>query len=230
MIFEPFLDVPDPDRYVPRESSDRALAQLVACVRSPGRPCAVVAPAGLGKTLALHTLPRLVPELVPAYVPNPVLAPEDLCAWTLGRLGLPAWRGACGVLEAYLEHLAQLERALLWLVDDAHLLPVETARWLRRQHESRPSLRLVVGGLDPLSPELGDLVRVDALGRPMTVDETRRYLEQRLRLGEAEGTAPDDDAVSAIHRAAGGIPREVSARAAERLGKDPSWTGIRALV
>jgi len=223
---DPFLDVPDPARYVPRDACDLALAELTACVRAPARPCAVVAPPGLGKTLLLHTLPCLVPELESVYVPNPVLGPADLCAWTLGGLGAAASGDPIPVLVAFLEHLARRDRALVWLLDDAHGLPAETALWLRRLHDSHASLRLVLGSVDRVPRELGELVRIEALAQPMTRDETRRYLEQRLAAAGAGDLAPAQDEVEAIHRDSGGVPRAVSARASALFWKGRSWTSL----
>jgi type II secretory pathway predicted ATPase ExeA len=227
---DPFLDVPDPARYVPRDACDLALAELAACVRAPARTCAVVAPPGLGKTLLLHTVPCLVPELESVYVPNPVLGPADLCAWTLGALGSAARGDPIPVLVAFLEHLARRDRALGWLLDDAHGLPAETARWLRRLADSHASLRLVLCSVDRVPRELGEPVRIDALARPMTRDETRRYLEQRLLAVGAGDLAPAEEVAEAIHRESGGVPRAVSACASALLWKGRSWTSLPRLM
>jgi MoxR-like ATPase len=158
-----------PAGYVPRDASERAVATLLACAECSDRPAALRAAPGLGKTLLLHELAgRLRRPLCGVYVPNPVLEPAELCAWTLGRLGSPAWADPISVLAAYADHLAGQGGALVWLVDDAHLLPEETARWLGSVvARSRGALRLVVAVLDGAEAKaldaLGPLAVIDGL-------------------------------------------------------------------
>ena len=188
-------------------------------MRQPDRPAALLAPPGLGKTLLLHTLARLVPELTCIYVPNPALTPAELCGWTLGRLGSPSWSDPIPVLDAYAAHLAQGGGALLWLVDDAHSLPEETARWLgSRLARAAGALRLVAAALDdaerskPLDA-LGPLVRVESLARPMSPEETRCFVESRLQRSGARPEARercDAALLDRVHETAGGVPREVA--------------------
>jgi type II secretory pathway predicted ATPase ExeA len=223
---DPFADTPNPALYVPRDASDEALAQLLECVRQPDRPAALLAPPGLGKTLLLHLLAARLPEPLQAvYVPNPVLAPAELCAWTLGCLGSPPWPDPIAVLAAYAEHRAGCGAALVWLVDDAHSLPEETARWLGHVvTHSEGALRLVVAAIDEPGKALdalGALVRVDALARPMERGETASYVFERLvracvrrELRERCKCALDE-----VHEVSGGIPREVSAACATLLAR-----------
>lgn len=231
-ILDPFQDLPDPGGYVPREASDRALARLVACVRQPHRPCALLAPPGMGKTLLLHALARLVPELRAVYVPNPTLSPAELCAWTLDRLGAPAWDEPLALFKAYAAHLSPDDRALLWLMDDAHSLRPETATWLRRMLASHPGLRLVVAALDAPPPALGELECVDSLARPMSLEETRGYLRRHLERGAptAGGQALAEAQLDAIHRTSGGVPRLVSEVVSALLHDPAGWTSARPLV
>jgi len=215
---DPFADNPNPALYVPREGSDRALGELLACVGHPDRPAALLAPPGLGKTLLLRMLEtRLPAELRPVYVPNPVLAPAELCAWTLGCLGSPVWSDPISVLAAYADHLAG-SGALVWLVDDAHSMPEETARWLGHMlARARGALRLVVAAVEDERAKaldaLGPLVRIDALARPMGSSETVRYVFGRLdgAGAPAELRARCRVALDASPEAGTGVPREVSA-------------------
>jgi type II secretory pathway predicted ATPase ExeA len=223
---DPFRDTPDPAAYVPREASEAALAALLARVER-AEPAALVAPPGHGKTLLLHVLAERLPlALRPLYVPNPMLAPAELAAWTLGALGSPAWPDPIEVLVAYAEHLAESGGALVWLVDDAHGLPDETARWLRSLVVgSAGALRLVVAALSDAPAgaleALGPLVRVDALARAMEADETARYVRSRLAQARVEpGQRARCEAVlEAIHEASEGVPRAVSAACSRLLAR-----------
>jgi MSHA biogenesis protein MshM len=223
---DPFADTPNPAFYVPRDASDQALAQLLECVRQPDRPAALLAPPGLGKTLLLHLLAaRLPAPLRAVYVPNPVLTPAELCAWTLGCLGSPPWSDPIAVLAAYAEHQAGGGGALVWLVDDAHSLPEETARWLGHVVvHSAGALRLVVAAVDEPGKTLdalGALVRVDALARPMERGETASYVFERLVRACARRELRErcKAALDQVHEVGGGIPREVSAACAALLAR-----------
>jgi type II secretory pathway predicted ATPase ExeA len=223
--FDPFADRPDPALYVPREASEHALDALLACVGLPDRPAALLAPPGLGKTLLLHLLAgRLPAGLHGVYVPNPALAPADLCAWTLGCLGTGDWPDPVPVLAAYVEHCGRQGGALVWLVDDAHDLPEETARWIGHLLPRwGGALRLVVAAIEDERAKtldaLGPLHAVRALARPMSAGETRAYARARLGLAPVDATLRQrlEAALEGIHRASGGIPREVSAAASDLL-------------
>jgi type II secretory pathway predicted ATPase ExeA len=216
---DPFSDTPDPAFYVPRDASDRALSALLECVSRPAHSAALLAPPGLGKTLLLHLLAtRLPPALRAVYVPNPVLAPADLCAWTLGCLGSPLWSEPISVLAAYAEHRAACGGALVWLLDDAHGLPEETARWIGHVvTRSGGSLRLVVAAIEDERTKtldaLGQLVRIDALARCMGPQETARYVSERLARAcvAPELRARCQAALGAVQETSAGVPREVSA-------------------
>jgi type II secretory pathway predicted ATPase ExeA len=215
---------------VPRDASDRALRELLECASQPDRPAALLAPPGLGKTLLLHLLAARLPAALRAvYVPNPVLAPPDLCAWTLGCLGSPPWPDPIGVVAAYAEHRAAGGGALVWLVDDAHSLPEETARWLGHVvARSRGALRLVVAAVDDERAKaldaLGALVRVDALAQPMERGETASYVFERLVRGcvRAELRAACKEALDVVHSTSAGVPRQVSAACSMLLAGRPS--------
>ena len=216
---DPFADHPNPELYVARPASEGALADLLVCVSRPDRPAALLAPPGLGKTLLLRMLAsQLPPALRGVYVPNPVLTPAELCAWTLGCLASPAWPDPISVLGAYAEHLAERGGALVWLVDDAHSLPEETARWLGHMlARARGALRLVIAAVEDerakALPALGPMLRIDALAQPMQPAETVRYVLGRLDRAcvAMELRTRCEAALDVIHEQSAGVPREVSA-------------------
>lgn len=224
---DPFADVPNPALYVPREASDRALRDLLAAVERPERPALLLAPPGHGKTLLLRLLAaRLPAPLRAVYVPNPVLTPAELCTWTLGSLGSPPWADPVPVVAAYAEHRAAAGGALVWLVDDAQLLPEETARWLGHVlAHSKGALRLVLAAIEDERGKtldaLGPRVRIEALAKPMERGETASYVLERLVRGavRSELRARCKAALSELHEASGGIPREVSAACSALLAR-----------
>jgi hypothetical protein len=115
---------------------------------------------------------------------------------------------------------------LLWLVDDAHSLPEETARWLGHVvARSGGALRLVIAAVEDERAKtldaLGPLVRIDALARPMEPGETARYVCERLARArvEAELRARCQAALDAVQEISAGVPREVSAACSALLAR-----------
>jgi len=233
---DPFADHPDPAWYVAREASDAALEDLLGCAGRPDLPAALRAPPGAGKTLLLRMLAsRLGPALHGVYVPNPVLTPAELCAWTLGCLGSPVWQDPIAVLGAYVDHLGECGEALVWLVDDAEGLPEETARWLGQvRPRARGALRLVIAAGPGEPPRafaaLGPMVRIDALAQPMQPAETARYVQGRLERAQAEPElrARCEAVVAAIHAESAGIPRAVSALLSQHVAARDAGQGERS--
>jgi type II secretory pathway predicted ATPase ExeA len=225
---DPFSDNPDPALYVPRDATERALASLLDCVTAPGRHALLLSPPGTGKTLLLHLLETRLPSgLGAVYVPNPVLDPSELSTWTLGRLGSPRFPDPDGVLRAYAAHRAQCGGALVWLIDDADLLPPATARWLLDAvARAEGGLRLVFTATHDQSEGLAvfdSLVRIDSLARPMQAAEIAQYVFERLYLARGSDAlrARLAGALEAIGEVSGGIPRAVNT-ACQGLAGRPS--------
>jgi type II secretory pathway predicted ATPase ExeA len=223
---DPFSDSPDPAFYVPRDATERALASLLDCVQTPGRHALLLSPPGTGKTLLLHLLAtRLPPDLRAVYVPNPVLEPAELSAWTLGQLGSPRFPEPESVLRAYVAHRVQCGGALVWLIDDADRLPPATARWLRDAvARAEGGLRLVfTAAQDPSEglAEFDSLVRVEALARPMQAAEIAQYVFERLYRARGSDAlrARLAAALEAIGEASGGIPRAVNTACQGLVGR-----------
>ncbi|MEN8160856.1 MAG: ATP-binding protein, partial [Myxococcota bacterium] len=194
-------------------------------MQAPGRHALLLAPPGTGKTLLLHVLAtRLPSELHAVYVPNPRLTPAELCAWTLGRLDSPRWPDPMAMLRAYAAHRAQCGGALVWLIDDAHRLPVATARWLAEAAtRGDGGLRLVFAaddegsGADDAEGDglavFRDLVRIDSLSQPMQPPEIAQYVFERLYRARGSDALRERcaAALDTIREASGGIPRAVNA-------------------
>lgn len=230
---DPFGLTPNPAAYVPREASERALAQLLEAVERGDRPAVLIGPPGLGKTLLLHVLARRVGhELHVAYVPNPALDPEGLCRWVLAALGSPAVSEPVTTLEGLLDGLRERDSALLLLVDDVGTLPIETASWLSELcARSRGALRVAIAALEDSEPDREVLlalgpVRPVPMDAPMSAHESEAYVAGRLRAAgapEALRERFDRATIGRLHRLAGGNPRELHWAAIALLrGRDPS--------
>ena len=181
---------------------------------------------GTGKTLLCHCLlERLGPSLPTAAVTNSHLANRTaLLQALLFDLALPyQGRSEQEMRLALTEHLLQTFAAggpTLFIVDEAHHLAPELLEELRLlgnlEAGGRRALQIVLAGQPSLQeklrrPELAALrqrIAVRSEVRPLEVQEAADYVLHHLRLA---GGRPDelfsDEALEALARACGGVPR-----------------------
>jgi type II secretory pathway predicted ATPase ExeA len=217
----------DPDLYLGRVASERALASLERrALQAPG-PTALTGPPGMGKTLLLRVLERrLESRLRCVYLPYSSLPPEGLCAWALEELG----RAAHANPEAALLEVARQEdeagRGLLLMVDDASHLPLSSARGIVDLcAETRGAMRLTLAATDgvrtgALLAALGVGAAEVRLSRPMNASETRSYLRHRLgrvRVAPSARARFGNETLTRLHQESGGIPRSLHRLASEWL-------------
>ncbi len=215
---DPFGFTPDTRAYVPREATERVLADLVTRLLRGPTAIAIVGPVGVGKTLLLHLLAeRMGPAVHSVYLPNPRFAPDEICAWIAHAAGAPSGEEAQPLLRAWLEHLREQEQACLLLIDDADALPDATARWLAQLvADARGGLRIAMAALEgPTSVRV--LRRFEGLHRvelaaSMSLEETAAYVGWRLHRADVPEDVRarfDEAAVAEIHRVAHGSPRRL---------------------
>lgn len=235
---DPFPMTADPDAYLGRAASERALAALERAVLEGAGLAAVTGPPGLGKTLLLRVLAqRLAGQARCAYLPYSALPPEGLCAWALVELGVAPGSNP----EAELLAQAATEPPLVLLLDDISTLPLSTGRGLADLcAESRGAMRLVAAATDGVGTgaalaTLGPGVVEVRLSLPMNPSETSSYVRHRLTRAHAPaGTCArfGDDQIAELHLASGGVPRSVHRlatallRAAVTRPRDPLDLGL----
>jgi type II secretory pathway predicted ATPase ExeA len=231
-IADPFALEPDLAAWVERDATRQALDSLLRSVRDPDHSTVLVGPTGIGKTLLLQRLAaELEGEMRSVYLPVAGLSPSELCDWVLRLLGSPTTDDPVGVLWAYCRHLRSENSALLLEVDNAESLPRATAERIGQLVAgSSGSLRWVlVGSEEPhwrdtraAVGERVDVVRFDA---PMTHEETRAYIDDRLERARAPRATCDrfDDAVvERLHADSGGIPGRLHAACTAILHGGPA--------
>ncbi|RME73967.1 MAG: hypothetical protein D6776_06090 [Planctomycetota bacterium] len=212
--------------YASPEHREALVRLLYAVIEGKGLSL-LVGEAGCGKSYLLY---RLADELRErgvrvGLVANPASEPLDLLRQIARAFGLRQADGTKSEIVAGLEqflryHRERGSRAVL-LIDDADVIDNERAYeelrlLLNLTHEGRPLLTIVLAGLPRLVKQLrrvpGLLQRVAVLATlpPLEARDTQRYVAHRLGVaqGAAELFAPE--AIEAVHRISGGIPRLIN--------------------
>ncbi len=215
---DPFATTSDPNLYVPRRATERALDALADATWHQGGIAALLGPPGVGKSLLLRVLARRAEdELHCIHVPVPTLDPEGITLWVASRL--PGGR-RLGGSETLLE--VARERPLLLLVEDAELMPGESARAIAEMHRaSEGAIRAVFAvNAEELPEELAASLEPQcvtvALGEAMDRDEAVAYVTRRLAAaGVPQSVAERFDAgtIATLHESSGGNPARFNAAA-----------------
>ncbi len=221
----PFDLVPDPDFLFLGETHDSALANLVLGIESGKGFVAITGPVGTGKTTVLRALLRRVdPSRKVCFLSQPEFAVSDLLRSVLGGFGAPTKStDVVELRENIRTFLEQQEAPGILIVDEAHLVSEDALEQIRLlsnlENEKRKLLQIILSGQPELqgvlsSPRLRPLTqRIEMFYeiRPLDEEETRGYVERRVRIaGNPDGLRIDDRAYGAIHRWTGGIPRLIN--------------------
>lgn len=234
-VAEAFALTADPSAYVPRLALESALADLTEGVGKTPACTALSGEAGLGKTLLLKVLcERLAGAFECLYVPFPRLAENDLWRWAAAALGLGPGEDDRGAVLARAERLAAAGSGLVLLVDDAGALPSSTRGDLLAALDA-PGFSLVLAFNSDDHAQLRSLpayVRRVELGPPMTLAETRAYVQARLRRADPDGAVSarlTSDHLAALHEASSGVPAQLHPLLDAWLRSlDPAWSETAA--
>lgn len=193
----------------------------------------VTAPPGLGKSSFLRMLsaelnPR---DLKAARLTAHGLGPMELVRKLAEELGIETSsrrEPSVKMLAAGLKRMASSGPLPVALVDEAQNVPVEAIDQLRLVAEETvpPALALVLAGDDRFRARLTKQAHAPLFGRlavriaiaPLSVEETEAFVAHAFKTSGMQNIlAPT--AVSAVHAASGGSPREIGAVVSRALSR-----------
>jgi general secretion pathway protein A len=202
------------DRF-PLDDFDNAIEAVLRTLDAR-MSCAIIAPAGTGKTSVLRAVIARLPEARyrTHYVKVTGLSKRDLCreiACAVGLAPVGTYPGLVRKLQDRFQHTTDTDglRPVL-IVDEAHDLRLETLSMMRLltnfDMDSRLVLSIVLAG----QPRLRDLLRRDDMEdvarrlshyvtlRPLSRDEVERYVEHRCTIAGAVKVPFDKGALDAL--------------------------------
>jgi type II secretory pathway predicted ATPase ExeA len=226
---KPFEPTADPRFMFPCPGHQAAAHKLRYAIHSRRPAALLVGPAGIGKTLAWHTLSAQLGKALgkQAHLIFPLLSPREMLAFLAHTLGAPVTAAQPAVDECLSalqfvlhENRAQGKLAVL-AVDEAHLLEdaglLDTLRLLMNLRDGGDSLftLLLIGQTSALSimeryNNLDERLEMKVQLKPFTSEETAGYIEHRLVMAGASRPLFTPPALELAHQLSGGIPRRIN--------------------
>ncbi|MBS0262590.1 MAG: AAA family ATPase [Planctomycetes bacterium] len=228
----PFDDAADLGSYFPGDTHQAALLKLRYVIENGKGAALLGGETGVGKSFLLQVLSRQLadPYRPFAHLVFPQMAAAELLAYLaveLGATGLYAGTETVGVDRTVREidqRLGQLNaegcRPVI-VIDEAHLIDdwqvFQAMRLLLNfQQGAGRQFTLIFAGQNELFTtihrmgQLEERLAVKCQLRPLTLDETSRYVASRLAAAGAQRSLFAADSLALLHELSGGIPRRIN--------------------
>ena len=163
------------------------------------------------------------------YLAHTTLGPFGLVNVLSRKVGLAPRRSRGETALALSERLLEDEVRHLIVLDEAHQLPDNTLEDVRlltiADFDRKSPFILLLAGQNSLDDRLAEPVhyaldqRITTFARlqPLSVEETGRYVETRLKAAGADRPVFEDGAVNLLFDATGGVPRSINNLATSAL-------------
>lgn len=229
----PFTLTPNTQYFFGLPSHNEALQVLTTALKTGEGFIKVTGEVGTGKTLLCRKLLNELPDSVEtAYIPNPLLSPEELRRAVADELGITLYANCdqqafTQIIQKRLIELHQQRKSVVLIIDEAQALPVESIEALRLmtnlETESHKLLQVVLFGQPELDekldrPELRQLRQRITFSYSlslMDIDQVYQYVHHRLKIAGVNGDNHSDrlfdrDCCQMLMRASAGTPRIVN--------------------
>jgi putative secretion ATPase (PEP-CTERM system associated) len=225
----PFLLNPDPSFFFASRGHNSAFAHLKVGIFQGEGFIVITGEIGAGKTTVVRAMIEQLDaaKLVTAQLVSTQLEADDLLQSVATAFGLPAMNGTkaqlLATIEAFLVSLVPQGKRAVLIVDEAQNLSPRALEELRMLSNFQLGQRALLQSVLVGQPELRQLLRAPNMEQlrqritssyhlgPLDSDETRRYIEHRLRhVGWLGDSLIAEDAFAPIHQATGGVPRRVN--------------------
>ena len=225
---DPFKNSPNPKFFFPSESHNEALMSLQYGINERKGFILLLGEKGIGKTTLLnHLISTSDAKVKIAFIPHSRIPYKKLLKEILYQLDVPLKFNVKGSMlhELYYHLIKCLEHDenVAIILDEAHQINesvVEEVRLLANLETSTSKLlQIVLCG----EPELRDKLRADVIRQigqrivitsriePMTEEESLQYIDHRLKIvGSSSSQIFTDEALTAICKQAGGVPRAIN--------------------
>jgi general secretion pathway protein A len=225
----PFLLNPDPGFYFDSRGHSSALAYLKFGLYQAEGFIVITGDIGAGKTTLVRTLLSDIDhdKVVAAQLVSTQLEAGDLLRSTIAAFGIPLKGNSkaelIATLEAYLTLLATQSKRAVLIVDEAQNLSRDAIEELRMLSNFQFGNQALLQSFLIGQPELREMLLSRSLEQlrqrviasyhlgPMDRDETRRYIEHRLKkVGWVDRPRFEEDAFDEIYQWTSGIPRRIN--------------------
>jgi|SRR5882724_3614342 len=230
---KPFGKTPDPGFLYESPQHSEALARLEYAVEEKELSL-LVGEIGSGKTTLSRALIDRIGDSRPVILLiNPRLTPTQLLRSIASSLGLEPARYRNDLLDQIHTKLYELyegDREPVLIIDEAQLIPTKSTfdeiRLLTNfQLDDQNLLSVLLIGQPELEVRLERAAYAPLRQRigmryhlgPLSLEETSRYIEHRVRVAGGSRNPFTEDAVRAMHVASGGIPRLLNTLATTAL-------------
>ena len=216
---KPFENTSDSQFYYPSESHQAALLKLRYVVENGRQAAALTGASGLGKSVIISSLLRMLPDEVAlrVHVVFPQMPADQLLAFVASELTgdktsreLPTIEDSVRRLQYALRDNVRAQRRAVVVIDEAHLISdmkaFDTLRLLLNfETDGVNGVTLLFVGQPSLLPlldrhrDLEERLAVKCLLRAFDVDESVSYIQHRVQAAGGSRPIFTDSAMELLH-------------------------------